>query len=314
MNVWEASRMKRNYSGKHIREVIEDNVLPKASEEKALFTLEHLIVGSTLKRNGEDFKVDCALDINDEGILLVYIEDMKDEDISFHHFRFSDIQGIQVKNRWSFQNITLQFTDGRNYVFECMKKNTTHLPHQSEHLEEFIDVLESKQLHDMENEIHKEHVKSNRKMAFSYVATLLLFLIAGMFFSFTVFPNSFVAMVIVIILTAIVHFIFYIFSSLFLFTKKDRPFIQEFNAVMDEYKENEDTEQLLTHLLNIQHEPKNRDSKNTFYITLSTALHENNRSEEGLEYLDKVQTVNEKEIAIIKEQRKVLEGMKKSDA
>ncbi|HLR14228.1 MAG TPA: hypothetical protein VK144_00255, partial [Bacillota bacterium] len=171
-----------------------------------------------------------------------------------------------------------------------------------------------KQLHDMENEIHKEHVKSNRKMAFSYVATLLLFLIAGMFFSFTVFPNSFVAMVIVIILTAIVHFIFYIFSSLFLFTKKDRPFIQEFNAVMDEYKENEDTEQLLTHLLNIQHEPKNRDSKNTFYITLSTALHENNRSEEGLEYLDKVQTVNEKEIAIIKEQRKVLEGMKKSDA
>src|SRR5699024_1058302 len=173
MNVWEASRMKRNYSGKHIREVIEDNVLPKASEEKALFTLEHLIVGSTLKRNGEDFKVDCALDINDEGILLVYIEDMKDEDISFHHFRFSDIQGIQVKNRWSFQNITLQFTDGRNYVFECMKKNTTHLPHQSKHLEELIDVLEIKKLYDIENDILNEQVKHINKMVFTIIHTLL---------------------------------------------------------------------------------------------------------------------------------------------
>src|SRR5699024_12838361 len=104
----------------------------------------------------------------------------------------------------------------------------------------------------MENEIHKEHVKSNRKMAFSYVATLLLFLIAGMFFSFTVFPNSFVAMVIVIILTAIIHFIFCIFSSLFLFTKKIRPFIQDYNAVMDDYTENKDTVQLFKHSLTLQ--------------------------------------------------------------
>lgn len=302
--------MKKNYSEKHISEVIEDKVFPKASKEKATFTLENLIVGTIIKRNGEDFKVDCALDSNDEGILLVFIEDMKDEDISFHHFKFSDIQGIQVKNRRFFRNITLQFKDGRNYVFECMKKNTTYLPNQKDHLEAFINVLESKQLHDMENDIHKENVKSNRKMAFSYIVTLVLFLIAGMFFSFTVFPNSFVAMVIILILTGVIHFVFYVFGSLFLFTKKDRPFIKEFNAVMEEYKKDEDTERLLTNLLNIQSEPETQDSKNTFYLTMSTALHENNRTDEGLEYLDKVQTVNEKEIEIIEEQRKVLEGMK----
>lgn len=306
--------MKRNYSAKHIRETIEDKVFPKASEVKSVFTLEHLIVGTFVKRNGQDYKVDCALDINHEGILLVCIENMEDEDISFHHFKFSDVQGIQVKNRWFFRNITLQFSDGRNYVFECMKNNTRYLPEQSEHLAQFIDVLESKQLHDMDNEVHKRNVRSNRKMAFSYVSTLLLFLIAGMFFSFTVFPNSFVAIVIILILTGIIHFIFYVFGSLFLFIKKDRPFLKEYNAVMDDFKKYEDSEQLLANLLNIQSEPKTQDTKNTFYLTMSTALHKNNRTKEGLEYLDKVQTVSEKEIAIVEEQRKALEGIQKPDA
>lgn len=241
--------MKKKYTEKYIIEHIEDRVFPNAIEEKETFTLEHIIAGSILKRNGADYRVDCVLDINEHGILLVFIEDIsEDKDVFFHQFDFADIQGIKIKNKSFFRRVTLQFKDGRNYVFEFIKQNTSELPNQSEHLKSFISMLEEKNLHDMDNAIHKQNVKSNRKMTFSYIVTLIVLLATAMFFSLNVFPNSMVAMVIIIIGTGIIHFVIYLLAFVFIFTKKDRPFVKEFNPIMKEYRENENDEELLINL------------------------------------------------------------------
>jgi len=299
--------MKKNYTEKYIKEMIEDRVFPKAPEIKELFSLDHLVAGSMLKRNGEENVADCALDINEQGILLVFIEDeQSDKEVVFHHFEFSEIQGIQVKKRMIFRHIILQFKDGRNYVFQCIKQNTNRLPYQKEHLDAFISILEAQNLHDMNNKVHRQNVKSNRKMAFVYISTLILFLAAAMFLTLNAFPNSMIAMIIITIGAGIIHFIVFILGFLLIYMKKDRPFAKEFNPIMKEYKESQDAEKLLTQLLAIKSEPKNQDSKNTFYLTLSTAFHENNQTEQALETLDKVQTTNEKEIEIVEEQRRVL--------
>lgn len=302
--------MKKRYTEKYIKEVIKKRVFPKAPEEASAFSLDHLVAGSIIKRNGADFRVDCALDVNEHGIFVVYMEDVQsDKEVVFHQFAFSDMQGIKVKNRRFFHNVTLQFKDGRNYVFEFVKQSTSQLPNQSENLQTFISIVQEQNLQDMDNDIHKQNIKSNRKMAFSYITTLVIFLVVAMFFSITVFPNNMFLMVITIIAIGMIHFVFYMIGFIFLYTIKDRPFVKEFNAIMNEYKNDENVEKLLTNLLNMNSQPNTQDSKNTFYLTLSTALHENNQTEEALAYLDKVQTTNEKEIEIIEEQRRVLEGL-----
>lgn len=302
--------MKKNYTEKYIIGIIEDRIFPKAPEEAKAFSLKYLVAGSILKRNGADFRVDCALDVNDEGIFVAFIEDVhSDKEVVFHSFKFSEIQGIKVKSRKYFYNVTLQFIDGRNYVFEFVKQSTKQLPNQGEQLESFISILQEKNLHDMDNIMHKQHIKSNRKMAFSYIITLVIFLIAAMFYSVAAFPNNMFWMIISIIVTGMIHFVFFMLGTVFLYTRKDRPFTKEFNRIMDEYNENSNVEDLLTKLSNMNNKPGTRNSKNTFYLTKSTALHENNRTEEALLCLDDVQTTNEKEIDIIETQRRMLEGV-----
>lgn len=303
--------VKHRYTEDYLKEVIEQRVFPHAPEEEDAFSLEHIVAGSVIKRNGSDYRADCVIDTNSSGMLVVFTGNIhSDEALLFYHFRFSDIQGIQVKKRISFYHVIVQFIDGRHYVFECAKQDTKERPNQANNLQKLIAIVEDQQLNDMNNDIHKENVTSNRKLEGSYIITLVVFLLAALFSSLKIFPSSMVAMVITVIVAAVAHFIVYSIVSIFLHTRKDRPFVKEFNEVMKEYNEKKDMKRLLDDLTNIKHEPKTKDSKNTFYLTISTALHENDRSEEALASLNQVQTLDEQEMKIVEEQRKVIQGKK----
>lgn len=301
--------MKKKYTEQYIRNLIEDRVFPNLSGDEERFSLNHLVAGSIVKRNGSDFRVDCAIDVNEQALLVVFLDNVQsDEEVIFHQFHFAHMQGIKVKRKGLFQKVTVQFKDGRNYVFELANHQTKQLPNQRENVQSFITILEAKNLHDMTNKIHKQNMKSHRKMAVSYVATLIAFLIAAMYFSVNVFPNSMFLMIVIVIGSGIIHFISYMIGYVFLYTRKDRPFVKEFNAILQVYQKNHNVEELLRQLENMKTKPKTPDSKNTFYLTMSTALHENNRTKEALACLDQVQTTSEKEIEMIAEQRNVLES------
>ena len=225
-----------------------------------------------------------------------------DKATGYHHFKFADMQGIQVKEGSIFNKIILQFFDGRNYVIRVNKRDMKHLPNQHENSKKIVN------LRDMDNEILKKNKKENRLMGFNYVITLVIFLSVAFYFGFKYIQDSFILMVVLIIGTGILHFILFIIALLYLSIRKDRPFKKEYETVMKKYRETDDAYELFENLSNLKNKPKSVDTSNAFNLSMSTALYRTNQLDEAFVYLNAIETSDEIFLKAIEEQRAVFEG------
>ena len=216
--------MKTRYTEKLLRDVIEQQVFPNVPEEFADFTLNHLVTGFLKKANGEKTSlVNCILDVNEHGILAVLMDRFRaDKVIGYQYFKFADMQGIKIKENALFCYITLQFTDGSNYVFQVTKRGNKHLPNQSSNIRYINSFLSEQNLNDMDNRIYRKNVIRNRVSASLYIITLLIFEIIALALIFKYAPDSTFLMVVFIISAAIIHSVLYLLVTLYVDKRKDK--------------------------------------------------------------------------------------------
>lgn len=306
--------MKFVYREADLRETIFDQIFPDASEEITKFDLEHIALGQIIKIDGEDALKSCVLEADENGLLAILMHDFKvDKAIGYQYLKFDNMQGIKVKEGMLFYKLILQFLDGKNYVIRVQKRNMKHLPNQHENSRKIVDKLHEQNLRDMDNAILKKKKKESRMMSFYYVTTLIVFLGFALNVGFKYIEDSFFLFVIIIIGTGILHFVLYMFASLYLTTRKDRPFTKEFNAVMNTYRETDDAYQLLENLSNLKNQPKTQEAYNAFNLSMSTALYHTNQLNEAFAYLNAIDTTDENFLKAVEQQRAVFEGREVPD-
>lgn len=287
-----------------LKDIIEQEVIVHATEELADFSLNHPVSGYLKKTNGENAVLDCVLDVNEDGILAVLISSFRTDKIkAYQYFPFTDIQGIKIKKGILHYHIRLQFKDGKNYVFQVMKRRTKHFPNQVQHLEYMVSVLHGQHLTDMDNHLYQKKVIRDKIFAAIYIVTLLLVEIIALFFSYNYNSNNMFLTIGIVILAAIIHFILCIAVSLYLDKRKDKHFMREYNQFMKRYSETESAEVLLNSLTNMENPPKTTQAANAFSFSMSTALYKTNRKEEALFYLDKIKTPDKEFQKAVEEQK-----------
>jgi hypothetical protein len=300
--------MKLCYTEDLLKDVIEKQIFPHAPAEVAAFSLDHLAIGYLKKTNGEKSRLNCILGVNEYGILAVFMGNFRiDKATGFKYLEFSKMQGIKVKKSVFFYYITLQFIDGTNYVFQIMKRNNKHLPNQHRNIQYIISVLDNQNLNDMPNSIYKKRVIQGKIMESIYIMTLLSFEIIMLILLIKYASDSIFLILVSIILTAIVHFILFLVAALYLDIRKGRHFAKEYNHIIKAYRETDNAETFLSDLSSMENPPKTAQSANVFHYSMSTALHKNNRKEEALSYLDKVDTSEKDFQKVVEEQRELIE-------
>ncbi|MGY0694696.1 hypothetical protein ACW2QC_18265 [Virgibacillus sp. FSP13] len=296
--------MKIRYTEELLKDVIQQQIFLIAPEKVAAFSLDHLVTGYIKKTNGEKSLTGCVLDVNEYGILAILMDSFRaDKANGYQVFKFSDMQGIKIKKRMLSYYITLQFIDGTNFVFQISRRSNKHLPNQTRNIQYIVSILNDQNLNDMHNTIYKKKVKSDKINSFIYIVTLLFFEIIAVKLA----PNSIVLMVIIIVSAAIIHFILYLMAALYLDKRKNRHFVKEYNQIMKAYNETDNAEVFLNELSTIKNPPKTAESANAFHFSMSTALFKNNRIEEALSYLDRIDTADENIQKVVEEQRRFIE-------
>ncbi len=103
----------------------------------------------------------------------------------------------------------------------------------------------------------------------------------------------------------------YLIVALFINLGEERPFVKQYNQVMEEYEKTNDPKELYQGLININFTPTKIETKNAYNLSMSTALHRLNRTKEALTYLDKINTKNPELAKIVDEQKKYFKSKKK---
>jgi len=167
-----------------------------------------------------------------------------------------------------------------------------------------------KKLSSIINELKEAYINKNLTGSV-YSISLILFLIIVLIIYFLYLPNTFIWMLGTLIVASIAHFLLYSFIAFNIESKKERPFVNQYNKIMEEYEQSNDPQALYNGLSNIRFLPVKLETKNAYNLSMSTALYRINRSKEALTYLDKIETDNSNLIKIVEEQRKLFKGKKK---
>lgn len=166
-----------------------------------------------------------------------------------------------------------------------------------------------KKLSSIINEIKEAFI--NKSLTGSiYSISLIIFLVIAFIMYFLYLPNTLIWMIGTIIGTAIIHFILYSLTALNIESKKERPFVNKYNKIMEEYEQTDDPQMLYEELINIRFLPAKIETKNAFNLSMSTALYRINRTKEALTYLNKIETDNSNLLKIVEEQRKLFKRKK----
>ena len=75
---------------------------------------------------------------------------------------------------------------------------------------------------------------------------------------------------------------------------------------MREYQKTNDEKVFYNKLKNIKKKPITEDLKNTYYLSMATAEYKNNKYEEALRSLDKIQTDDKHILKVIEDERKTI--------
>lgn len=301
--------MKFQHREEDIKQTIREQIFPGAPEGITQFPLEKIMMGQIIKIDKEKKLKGCVFEVNENGLLAIVMHDFNiNKAIGYHYFNFSDMQGIEVKEGMLFYKITMQFKDGRHYVMRVNKRDMKHFPSQHDRAMNLIDLLHDQNLRDMNSPILKKNVRKRRVTATLYSVTLMIFLITAMSLVFKYNPDHFFVFLVVIIGTALIHFILFLLFGMFFEMRKDYSFKKEFNTINKEYRETQDADQFLDALLTLRHQPTELDSVNAFNLSMSTALYYKDQIDEAMSYLDRIETSDKQLLEAIEEQRKLFEG------
>lgn len=219
--------MKIRYTEELLKDVIEHQVFPHAPEEFTDFTLNHLVIGTLKKVNGEEqSSVSCILDVNENGILAVLMDPFRADKVGgYQYFKFSNMQGIYIKEKALFCYITIQFTDGTNYVFQVMKRGDKYLPNQNSNIRYINSFLSEQNLNDMDNSIYKKRVVQKKNSALVYIITLIIIEIIALTLFFNNAPDSTLLFLVFVISAAIIHFVLYFLAVLYVDKRKEKEIV-----------------------------------------------------------------------------------------
>lgn len=143
-----------------------------------------------------------------------------------------------------------------------------------------------------------------------YTITLIIFIVIGLVIYFLYIPDDLIWMIGTILVSAAIHFIIYFLVALYINLDEERPFVEQYNQIMEKYEETNDPKALYNGLINIKHSPVKEETKNAYNLSMSTALHRINRTKEALTYLEKIKTDNQNLKKIVEEQKKLFKNEK----
>src|SRR5699024_4819584 len=91
-------QLKFVYREVDFREAIFEQIFSDVPEEVTKFELEHIVFGQIIKIDGEKLNKNCVIEADENGLLIILMYDFKvDKATGYHHFKFTDMQRIQVK-------------------------------------------------------------------------------------------------------------------------------------------------------------------------------------------------------------------------
>lgn len=200
--------MKIRYTEELIKDVVQHQIYPDAPEEVVGFTLDNLVTAILKKTNGEKTRSSCLLDVNERGILFVLMDNFRaDKASGYQLFKFSDMQGIKIKEKLFYNYITLQFTDGTNYEFQIIKRSNKQLPNQSSRIYNINAILYDQNLNEMHNSMYKKKTRKNKITVSLQFITQIIFVIIGLILALKYAPNNSFIAFIIIVSAVIIHFI-----------------------------------------------------------------------------------------------------------
>lgn len=296
--------MKLFYTEDIIRDTVRSQILTKFDELKE-FKLRHPALGYLKKINGVKALAGCVIDINSEGILVVFLDSWRvNRAKDYEYFKFyGNIQGIKIKTGPLNHVITIQFFDGTNYVFQVMKRSTKHLPNQKTNVNHILSVLSGLNLHDIVN----KNYKKNRREARTLSIFCLLTIVPLLYIVFVIMIKTKVPLLVGEIVSIAVVVIHLLLISC-LQTRRGRRFGKEYKTIMNSYKQSNDAEDLLKKLNHMINQPKTEEDKLVYYLSLSTAQSHLGMYEEALESLSQIQDTNQKYQEVIDRQREEIES------
>lgn len=295
--------MKRMCTEEQLRSCIKE--LQQKEEAKLIMhrKFNEPVVAEMIKKNGNARSVKLILAADSEGLLAVMMASSKSDKIrGYQYFKYSGMQGIQVKEKTGTVRIVIQFLDGTRYIFRIGRKNTGMLPHQKEYLEHIVFMLESQNRHDMDNEYYKKLRRKEKVFNVVYCVTLLLFLLMIAEINSTL-KSGYVMMVLSMIAGVLLHLAVIIFFSIMSEKIRNQKFYKEYNPIIKEYTETQDAQECLRKLTDIREKPGTREASNAYHISLSTMYCRLGEKEKAFQHIILVQTTDENLLEAVRKQR-----------
>ena len=147
-------------------------------------------------------------------------------------------------------------------------------------------------------------MKNKPDRIYLIIFLILEFIIMFIFKYFKIENTSIfiITQVVFVILFGIIYYVINLFIEKIL----ERNFCIEYNKIIREYQKTNDEKVFYNKLKNIKRKPITEDLKNTYYLSMATAEYKNNKYEEALRSLDKIQTDDKHILKVIEEERKTI--------
>lgn len=121
------------------------------------------------------------------------------------------------------------------------------------------------------------------------------------------------ALIAVMLLAAGVHFIGCLITGVCFDRFRDGGFQKEYMVIIKRYQESGNGEALYTELKNMQKHPRTVNSRNAYYLSLSTAAIETGNRKEAMHYIGLIQIQSEKMQNIVNKQLELCSSIPSSD-
>ena len=147
-------------------------------------------------------------------------------------------------------------------------------------------------------------MKNKPDRIYLIIFLILEFIIMFIFKYFKIENTSIfiITQVVFVILFGIIYYVINLFIEKIL----ERNFCIEYNKIMREYQKTNDEKVFYNKLKNIKKKPITEDLKNTYYLSMATAEYKNNKYEEALRSLDKIQTDDKHILKVREDERKTI--------
>lgn len=300
--------MHKNLTEETIRQRIEEKVLPKLPKRYHKQSLDSLIHANKTKNNGAKDGSSYVLNVQEDFLFLIEFSNLTQTDeprIEF--YTYSEIQGIEIKKENSTYTVQFQFKNGRNYVCKLIEENNSQFPKQEINVARAITTLESKNLKDMTNKIHRKSKNLDRFKWILYFATLIIFVYVSTNLLTPVIKSNHFRMIVISLGLFILHGILYIAIYFTAIQLRNRRFLKEYNPIMEDFREKEDYNLLLESLKNMREKPKTNYARNLYNFSLSTAYIENKEPYEALACLEQVDATKENMVELVYKQKLLIQ-------